>query len=97
MFVVCFVMHDKREQQSVTVEVPMASSIEDEVEKHPHHEFSSKFSYSSCQLLSFQDIVDKACLRHFPFVAIAFDINPKKLVDISFNGHFPIILISIPK
>jgi Ni,Fe-hydrogenase III component G len=39
MFVVCFVMHDKREQQSVAVEVPMASSIEDEVEKHPHHEF----------------------------------------------------------
>ena len=24
----------------------MASRIEDEVEKHPHHEFSSKFSYS---------------------------------------------------
>ena len=38
MFVVWFAMYNKREQQSVAVEVPMASSIEDEVEKHPRRE-----------------------------------------------------------
>jgi hypothetical protein len=41
-----------RENSNLSLpEVPMASSIEDEVEKQPHHEFSYKFSYFPYQLL----------------------------------------------